>query len=264
MSIFSPQSFVFLIYVFGYDDYGDGMSIKKEISELDVEDSMAGMVDLLMKALDEVENTRDTELLMTIKSKVDEAEDYYWRPIDSTEFYERLSSILREMGHEDDANEYLKRVGIIESTRYEILGKIWNFIGNNTLAYEYYSKAVELWPENSIAKKGMERTRKRIEKAKKNLDKLSSRKDTKGRLDYISALLDLGIVDRAREEIEKINGDDFSVKLMKARIMAAENKWEDAMAIAEELKKIDPGAVNPRRIINYARFMLGDEEDIED
>lgn len=238
------------------------MEIIEKLKKHDVEDSMKNNIELFMKAVDELANSEDRELLKVIKAKVDEAEDYFWRPLDSTEFYEKFSDVLNNMGLKDDALEYRKRIGIILSSELELQGKILNFIGDNLSAVKKYEEALKNWPENASAKKGLERAVKRVEKAKANLKKLQDKTDLKGRLKYVSALMDLGMKDKALEVVENIirETNDLDARVQKALILSAQEKWQEAKDLLMKLKEENPSSIKIRRGINYANYHLPDED----
>ena len=136
------------------DFNGVNMNEIKKFENLDVAMDMNNNISLLLQILGDVNELTEhekNEHIKIIEEKVLEIETYFYRPVDSRDVYEKLSSSLRESGENEKADEYYKRIGRMDSNLYEFKGRLYNFFGNNKKAMEYFEKAQEFWSENVSA-----------------------------------------------------------------------------------------------------------------
>ena len=146
----------------------------KELLELDVALGMDRDIEVLLKAINVVDTGNKAaakEVLKQVHGKVVEIEEYFWRPIDSVEVYERLRTIAHELGDEDKAVTYDSKISLFKANELEFKGRVQDFYGNKTLAVQYYERALKLVPDHELALPAREKALRNIEKAKAEVAK---------------------------------------------------------------------------------------------
>ncbi|MEM3567273.1 MAG: tetratricopeptide repeat protein, partial [Thermoplasmata archaeon] len=171
----------------------------KELEELDVSWSMSRTISVLLSSLNEVdrmvsEGKGETArpLLELAVKKVLEAEEYFWRPVDSDEVYAKLRDIYMKLGDSGQAKEWEKRINLRKAREIEFIARVQNFCGNNTLALEYYNQAVTLAPDFQLAQEGKKKAEKSVLKAKREIDVAENQ--VKKTPSSAEALIKLGII----------------------------------------------------------------------
>ena len=105
---------------------------RSELESLDVTWSMDTNVAVILKALNNIDRVNDSDkrtILDIIEDKVLKIEDYFCRPVDSKEVYEKLSANLEYVGDAEKASEFHKRIAKMESELFEFKGRLHNFFG---------------------------------------------------------------------------------------------------------------------------------------
>ncbi len=243
---------------------GVNMNERKELENLDVAMNMNNNISLLLKVLCEVKELSDSEqdeLMKIIEEKVLEIETYFYRPVDSREVYEKLSSVLRERGETKKADEFHTRIARMDSNLFEFKGRLHNFFGNNTKAMTYYKKSYEFWSDNESAQKGFVRSQNRVTRSTKQLSKIEKdalkRQDAKSFIKYGQALADLGRMDEALDVYSKAleaspSSDEAMVR--KGTALESLNRFEEAYELFKKALEINPKSMIARRGINYADY----------
>lgn len=244
----------------------------KELKELDVEWSMKKTIEILNKALKniEIENSGKgaklkgkgdfDELFGLIQTKIKEAEEYYWRPIDDPAIYERMKEISLALNNKNLANEYGSKIGEMEADKWEFEARLNNFYGNNSKALEYYNKALEFMPEMEEAQKGKKSVEKRIEKSEKQLPKLKENvekkpKDAELWVKFGIAQADLGNTEEALSSFDKavkLAPENPDALVRKGFILALKGEYQQAMEYYEKTLELNPNSMLAKRGRNYA------------
>jgi len=246
------------------DINGVYMNELTELENLDVAMNMENNISLLLQSLDRLSDFSGSEQvdgMKIIEKKLIEIETYFYRPVDSREVYEKLSSILRDRGELEKADEYYTRIARMDSNLYEFKGRLHNFFGNNTKAQEYYKKAFEFWPDNEDARKGFTRSQNRVAKSSKQLSKLESvaqnRNNAKSFIKYGQALADLGRMDEALDAYAKAltaDPDSDEAMVRKGTALESLNRFKEAYELFKKAMDINPKSMIARRGINYAEY----------
>ena len=241
-----------------------------ELANLDVAMNMKNNISILLQALDQLNELTDSERkerMKIIEKKVLEIEDYFYRPVDSREVYEKLSSTLRDHGEGEKAEEYYTRIARMDSNLYEFKGRLHNFFGNNTKAMEYYKKAFDSWSDNEAARKGFTRSQNRVTRSSKQLSKLESdaqdSKNAKSVIKYGQALADLGRMDDALDAYSKAlaaSPDSDEAMVRKGTALESLNRFEEAYELFKKALEINPKSMIARRGINYADYYFTHSE----
>lgn len=244
----------------------------KELEELDVSQSMAKTVSILtnaiaaaQKLIDEQRREEAKPLLDLIVKKVIETEEYFWRPVDSDEVYNSLSEIFRKMGDEKGAEDWKKRVNLRKARDIEFMGRVQNFCGNNTLALDYYTKAVNLAPDFQLAQDGKKRAEKSVMKAKREIDVLENAiAKNPGDVELLVKLgtvkLNLNRAEDAINDLKKalsVSPEHIEANTRLGLALLSMGKYEEAKGLFEKVLASKPGSLNAKRGRNYANYFLG-------
>lgn len=248
----------------------------KELKELDVEWSMKKTIDIINKALEKIDIGSTgkgaklkgkgdfDELFVLIQQKIKEAEEYYWRPIDDPEIYNKMKAIALALNKKKLAETYGSKIGEMEADKYEFEARLLNFYGNNTKALELYNKALEYVPDMEEALKGKKSVEKRLAKSEKDLNKLNETikqkpKDSESWVKLGIAQADLGNVDDALisfEKAVKISPENPDAWVRKGFAKALMGDYKNAMECYEKTLELNPNSMLAKRGRNYAEKYL--------
>lgn len=239
----------------------------KELEELDVEWSMPKTCETISKALEEVECAgaeRSLPLLEKIEKKIEEAEEFYWRPLDDAEIYTRLVKVMEGVGYNDKCQKYTCKLKEMEANDWEFRGRLQNFFGNNTLAVKYYERALECNPDFEEAIAGLEKAEKRVAKADAEIEKAKRGIDKKPGLmkNYIAlgqALADQGDLESALKEFERVlekEPGNVDALCKKGAIMESRGDFEGAVPLFKKAQETKPNSLSAKRGLNYAEYFL--------
>jgi tetratricopeptide (TPR) repeat protein len=249
------------------------------IDNLDVTDSMKNNIDIIRCVINDLgvdpENpgTVSSEQQQRIKStieiidrKIDEIEDYFWRPLDSPEVYQMLKGLAAAVGQEDKVSKFNKKLNRIAANDLEFKGRVQNFFGNNTEALKYYEQAVALSPDHELASAGCEKAKKSLAKAKVELPKLEKKiidkpGDIKTLYKYALALLNLNRIDEAIKAFDKLtqldpNNPDVWAK--RGTATESQGKYEESKNYFDKALELKPSSTTAKRGKNYALYFLGE------
>lgn len=235
--------------------------------DLDVSDSMKRNIEAMFKAMDTVNTANQGEAkekLEQIHKKALEIEEYFWRPIDSKDVYERLISIANELGDEEKFGHYRYQIKLSEANELEFKGRVQDFYGNKVKAIEYYAQALELVPIHELALPAHNKALKSIEKARPEVVKIegkirSTDEDPKLWFKYGVALLNLGEVEKAIESFDKVieldpsNPDAFA---RRGTAMESLGDYTGAKKYLEKALELKPSSMIAKRGLNYAEYFL--------
>ncbi|MEE9151777.1 MAG: tetratricopeptide repeat protein [Thermoplasmata archaeon] len=243
------------------------MNEMRELIELDVSDSMKRNIEALFKALDTIttENRVEAEeKLGHIHKKVEEIEEYFSRPIDSQDVYERLISIANDLGEEDKSTHYEYQIKLSEANELEFLGRVQDFYGNKVKALEYYAKTLELVSDHELALPAHDKALKRIEKARGDITKLERKMqaqddDPKLWFNYGVALLNLGDVEKAIECFDKVIDlapSEADAHARRGTAMESLGDYTGAKKYLEKALELKPTSMIAKRGLNYDDYFL--------
>ena len=269
--IINPPEIFYILQV----DYGTVIDMK-ELKELDVEWSMKKTINIINKALDKIEIDISgkgakikgkgdfDEIFVLIQQKIKEAEEYYWRPIDDPDVYNRMKDISLALNKKKLAEEYGGKIGEMEADKWEFEARLNNFYGNNTKALEFYDKALEHMPQMEEAQKGKKAVEKRLAKAEKDHVKLTENvkkkpKDAELWVKYGIAQADLGNVEDALLSFEKATGlspENPDAWVRKGFALALQGDFKKAMECYEKTLELNPNSMLAKRGRNYAETHL--------
>ncbi|MCK4455990.1 MAG: hypothetical protein KAU99_06555, partial [Thermoplasmata archaeon] len=101
------------------------MSKNVEVIEAAIESTGLGMDPSGKPTVQDIAAGRD--VLQLIDVKVKEAEEYFWRPLDSPEVYKRLTDLAIAVGDDRMATDYEIKMRLIEANDLEFLGRMSRF-----------------------------------------------------------------------------------------------------------------------------------------
>jgi tetratricopeptide (TPR) repeat protein len=249
------------------------------LDNLDVTDSMKNNIEIIRSVINDLgvdpenpgsvsgeQQQKIKSTIAIIDQKIDEIEDYFWRPLDSPEVYEMLKGLAAAVGQEDKVTKFNKKLNRIAANDLEFKGRVQNFFGNNTEALKYYEQAVELVSDHELANTGCEKARKSLAKARVELPKLEKKiidkpGDLKTLLKYGLALLNLNRVDEAIKALDKlIQLDPTNPDAWAKRGTATESlgKYEESKKYFDKALEIKPSSTTAKRGKNYALYYLGE------
>ncbi|MEM3397181.1 MAG: tetratricopeptide repeat protein [Thermoplasmata archaeon] len=247
----------------------------KELEELDVSWSMSKTVAVIIEGLKEVDGLLSSgrqleakQLLELVVKKVLEAEEYFWRPVDSDEVYSKLKEIYTRIGETQKSSDWEKRINLRKAREIEFIARVQNFCGNNTLALEYYNQAVSLAPDFQLAQDGKKKAEKSVTKARREID--IAENSVKKSPTNPDAIIKLGVVNLNLNKVSEAianfkkaleyshNDAEATTRLGLAYLSAG--KYLEAKECFEKVLAIKPSSLNAKRGRNYANYFLGLEE----
>lgn len=243
------------------------------LAELDVQKSLKQAIEALQQAAAEVDaqlsaaGANLTEAgkatLELIAKKVEEAEAFYGRALDSKALYDRLADIHTRLGDAAGAERYAKQGRMFLADELEFKGKLEAFYGNNARALEHFQEALKLIDDHAFALKGAEGSAKRVDRSTKDLEKLKKAAETrKASKDFValgSAYADLGRLDDALaafEEALTVDPDNPDAWARKGTALHAQGKVREALEMYRKALAIKPTSMLGRRGVNYATFQI--------
>ncbi len=249
------------------------------LENLDVTDSMKDNIKIFQNIIDDlsvdwnspgnISNDKKELVLNTLNDmdkKIDEIEDYFWRPLDSPEIYEQLKKMAVALGEEGKIKKFDTKLNRIAANDLEFKGRVQNFYGNNTVALKYYEQALDLSPDHELSGAGREKATKSLARAREDLPKLEKKLidkpgDTKALLKYGQALLNL---DRAKEAIEMFDKlierepDNPDGWARRGNAMLSLGQYEESKKYFNKALEIRPTGTTAKRGKNYALYFLGE------
>jgi tetratricopeptide (TPR) repeat protein len=243
------------------------MNELQELTDLDVSDSMKNNIEALFNAIKsiETENTSEAnEKLNQIHSKVVEIEEYFWRPVDSENVYQKLIEISKGLGDEEKASHYEYQIKLRKANELEFKGRVQDFFGNKTEAVKYYEEALELIPIHELALPAKTKALKSIEKAQNELPKIkrkleTNKKEPKLWLKYAVAHMNLGDVKRAIDFFDRVielNPTDPDAHARRGCAMESLGDYRGAKKYLERALELKPTSMTAKRGLNYAEYFL--------
>lgn len=249
------------------------------LKDLDVTDNMQINIKIIQNVLDSLginaeepgsinsnKKQQIEPILEEIDQKIDEIEDYFWRPLDSPEVYEQLKNLAIAIGKENKAKKFEKKLNRIEANKFEFKGRVQNFYGNNTEALKYYEEALLLAPDHELAGSSREKAGKSLARARDDLPKLERKiidkpGDVKFLLKYGQALLNLNRVTEAIKTFDKLierdpNNPDAWAR--RGTALLSIGKYEESKRYFEKALELKPTSTTAKRGKNYALYFLGE------
>jgi tetratricopeptide (TPR) repeat protein len=237
------------------------------LAELDVSDSMKRNIEALFLAMETVNTANSSEAkekLDNIHKKVKEIEEYFWRPVDSKDVYERLILLANELGDQEKSKQYQYQIKASEANDLEFKGRVQDFFGNKVMAVQYYAKALELIPIHELAGPANKKALKSIDKARHdigNIDrKLEVHKDDpKLWFKFGLTNLNLGEVEKSIEcfdkviELDPVNPEAYA---RRGTAMESLGDYTGAKKFLEKALELKPTSMIAKRGLNYAEYFL--------
>lgn len=245
----------------------------EELRNLDVSDSMSRTCEAISKVLEDVECAGADKAVGTldiIEQKIVEAEDYFWRPLDDPSIYERISKVFEGIGQNERCERYICKMKEHEANIWEFRGRVQNFFGNNKLAIKYYEQALTCDSGNELAINGLKKAKKRMAKARDEIEKAKRAIDKKPGVlvNYIklgNALADLGDIDAALKEFEGIldkEPDNIDALCRKAHMLESRGRYEESLPLLRKALELKPNSMAAKRGQGYAEYFLEKKEEI--
>jgi tetratricopeptide (TPR) repeat protein len=256
------------------------------LDDLDVTDSMQNNIKIIQDVINSLsvdpktpgdlnagQKQKIKSMIDTLDTKIDEIEEYFWRPLDSTEVYEQLKILSAAIGEAEKVKKFESKLNRIEANEFEFKGRVQNFFGNNTEALKYYEQAVELASDHELAAAGVEKARKSLVRAREALPKLEKKVidkpgDTKSMFKFGQALLNLNKIDdaiSAFDKVIKLDPDNPDGWARRGTAMESMGKYEESKRYFEKALELKPTSTTAKRGKNYALYFLGelDAEQLE-
>jgi len=249
------------------------------LKDLDVTDSMQNNIKIIRSVIDDlgvdpnnpgsVTGALEQKVKSTIDEldkKIDEIEDYFWRPLDSPEVYKMLKNLAATIGEHDKVKKFDIKLNRIAANDLEFKGRVQNFFGNNTEALKYYEQALGLTSDHELATAGREKAVKSLSKARTELPKLEKKLDdkpgdVKTLFKYALALLNLNRIDDSLKAFDKLlELDPTNPDAWAKRGNATESKgdYEGSKKYFDKALDIKPSSSTAKRGKNYALYFLGE------
>ena len=243
------------------------MNPLQELTELDVSDSMKRTIEALVSAMDTIDTKNPSEAkekLKEIHKKVKEIEEYFWRPVDSKDVYERLILLANELGDEEKSEHYQYQIKVSEANELEFKGRVQDFFGNKVKAVEYYVKALELIPIHELAGPANKKALKSIEKARGDTGNIEKKievhaDDPKLWFRYGMVNLNLGETEKSIEcfdkviELDPVNPDAYA---RRGPAMESLGDYTGAKKFLEKALELKSTSMIAKRGLNYAEYFL--------
>jgi tetratricopeptide (TPR) repeat protein len=246
-----------------------------ELKKLDVTISMSRSVAVIEAAIESTGLNVDTSgrptvqdpaagrnILQQIDLKVKEAEEYFWRPIDSPEVYKRLKELAIAVGDEGMAVDYEMKMNTIEANELEFLGRVYRFYGNNKRALEHYTGALDLAPDHPLAGPDAEKASKAVEKAGGELERAEKSLESNPENPkhwYRKAVACMNL-DRADEAIEayhrtvELDPENADAWAKRGTALMSLEKYDEARPLLEKALELKPNSLTAKRGLNYIRY----------
>ena len=257
-----------------------------DLDNLDVTDSMEKNIKIIRNVINDlgvdpknpgaVSGDKEQKIKSTIDvldRKIDEIEDYFWRPLDSPEVYELLENLAAAVGEDNKVKKFKSKLNRIAANELEFKGRVQNFFGNNTESLKFYDQALELSPDHELAQTSHDKASKSLNKARTELPKLEKKLidkpgDVKTLYKYALALLNLNRLDDAIKAFDKLierEPDNPDAYAKRGNAMNSQGKYEEAKKYFNKAMEIKPSSTTAKRGLNYALYFLGelDAEELE-
>ena len=249
------------------------------LDDLDVTDSMQNNIKIIQDVINSLsvdpktpgdinadQKQKIKSMIDTLDLKIDEIEEYFWRPLDSPEVYTQLKTLSAVIGEAEKVKKFESKLNRIEANELEFKGRVQNFLGNNTEALKYYEQAVELASDHELATAGVEKARKSLARAREALPKLEKKVidkpgDTKSMFKFGQALLNLNKIDdaiSAFDKVIKLDPDNPDGWARRGTAMESMGKYEESKKYFEKALELKPTSTTAKRGKNYALYYLGE------
>lgn len=240
----------------------------ERLSSIDPSDSMEDALKAVVELLDHIEDKEidKDRALALIAEKEAKARDYYLRPFDSDDIYNRLVDIHTKRDEQDLVNRYRRCLDLKQARKWMILGDCYQLIGLNTRAAKFLKRSLFFGPAEDLVdavERTLEKAEKRISKANDGLQKTLLKFETdpgdqKNSLKAATFLLDLDRLDEAMNVADvtmKTHKDDPDLLYRKGIAMFGLDDMDSARAIFESLLSINPNSNNYKRAYNFSMEM---------
>lgn len=243
------------------------MSFLQQLSKLDVSIGMKKDIEVLQGAIAEID-IKDIvgakEILEKIHEKVVEIEEYFWRPIDSSEVYAKLKATALELGDREKRDLYESKLKLLNANELEFKGRVLDFYGNKMKAVEFYKEALDLVPDHELARPAHEKALRSIDRAKKELGRTEKQlaNEPNNPAHWFKqgvALLALGDILQAIDRLDRsLELDPSNPDALARRGTAMEclGDFRGAQDYFKKALKLKPGSIIAKRGRSYADYFL--------
>ncbi|MEA3557762.1 MAG: hypothetical protein U9R75_00750 [Candidatus Thermoplasmatota archaeon] len=244
----------------------------KRLSGMDPSDDMGDILENIREIMNDVEkapdSTESSKALSLIREKENASRDYFMRPFDSDEIYDRLIKVHEKRGENDIADTYRRCLDLRQARKWTILGDSYALMGLNSRAAGFLEKALHFGPSEDLAdevRRTYEKALRRVEKAENMVVKTTTRADSdpgnlKNMIKALSDLLDLDrIEDASALSVEglKRHGEDLDILYRKGVALFGKDEFGPALEIFDKCLEMRPTSANAKRAVNLSKEMLG-------
>ena len=241
----------------------------EKLKMIDPSDSMQDTLDAVSDVLDRVGSYDDNgaTALQLIAQMEQKARNYYLRPLDSEEIYNRLIDIHQERNEDDIVARYRRCLDLREARKYTILGDSYALMGINTTASEYLEMALDHGPSEDLVEeveKTLVRAKKRVAKASDEIDILLMKldKDPTHQKNIIKTVTHLIDLDRFDEAIQRADvgldvwKNDPDLNYRKGCALFGRGDMKEALVLFDVLLETKPTSNNYKRAVNLSHEMM--------
>lgn len=239
----------------------------KRLETMDPSDDM-GMflenVERIISGIEEAPGSDEAEVgLSLIRKKEKASRDYFMRPLDSDDVYNRLIRIHLGRGEENIANDYRRCLDLKQARKWTILGDSYALMGLNKKASEYLKRALYFGPAEDLVdevRRTFEKAQKRVDKAEDSVSATVSKAqgdpgNLKNMVKAVSYLLDLDRLDEALELAERgieRHGDEFDLLYRKGVAFFGKGDLDAALEVFKRSHEMRPNSTNAKRAVNLS------------
>lgn len=243
-----------------------------KLSAMDPSDDMGKVLECILEIIEHVEGDPSSgdsgEALRMVHEKEKASREYFMRPFDSDEIYNRLMAVHNVRGEEGIASEYTRCLDLRQARKWTILGDSYALMGLNKRASGYLKKALYFGPSEDLVEavqRTYEKALKRVVKAEEGAESslYKAEKDPGNIKNLIKALGYLLDLDRLDETLEladvglKRHGDDFEILYRKGVALFGKDQFDPALEVFNRTLDMRPTSANAKRAVNLSQEMLG-------
>ncbi|MFQ5885265.1 MAG: tetratricopeptide repeat protein, partial [Thermoplasmata archaeon] len=245
------------------------------LEDLDVTVDMKENIRVIQQAISDLGLGRDSSgslqvpdpsaaktVLENMDVKIDQVEDYFWRPLDSPEVYSTLKDLSTALGDTSRAQKYERKMNRIKANDLEFKGRVEAFYGNHAEALVHYEEALTLAPDHPLAGPGKEKSTKSLEKARKDMERLEKSMATKSSdgsfwYKYGVCMLTQGRLEDAIESFDKatkFTPENPDAWAKRGTALESMKRYEEARPFFQKALELKPNSMIAKRGLNYVTY----------